>query len=99
MAETSKRAMSSILPLVACGMLATACASSGKGHTYKLYPGPRRTLDELAVVGFGERVRFFRIDGMLVAASDYDRVELVPGSYLIDWRAKFDVGIAGSKFE
>lgn len=75
-------------------LLATllACGCFGKtGHTYKLYPGPVRPPEELAVVKFGKRVNSVRIGGMRVDKKDYDRIELLPGSYLIDWRTTFSV--------
>ena len=69
--------------------LALACASTGMGHAYKLYPGPPRPPDELATLRFGSRVFLVQVDGMLVQASDYEVVELLPGEHEIRWSATF----------
>jgi len=85
----SKRAVNPLMPLVVSILLAGACASPG--HIYKLYPGPRRPAEELAIIRFGDSVSSLRIDGMRVEESDYERVELLPGSYVIDSRKTFSV--------
>ena len=71
-------------------LIASGCFGK-TGHTYKLYPGPVRPPEELAVVKFGERVTSLRVGGMRVDRKDYDRIELLPGTYLIDWQTTFTV--------
>ena len=62
-------------------LLVVSCA--GEEFTYKLYPGPRRSGADLAIIGFGESASSIRIEGMLVDRGDYGRVELFPGSYTV----------------
>lgn len=69
-------------------LLAFGCGGKS-GHTYKLYPGPERPPKELAILKFGEQVTSLRIEGMRVDKTDYDRIELLPGTYLVGWRTTF----------
>jgi len=73
-------------------LLASGCFGK-TGHTYKLYPGPERPPEELATVELGKRVTSLRVGGMRVDKKDYDRIELLPGSYLIDWQTTFTLSL------
>ena len=84
------RTLARLRLVLLAALLASGCLGK-TGHTYKLYPGPERPPEELAVVEFGERVTSIRIEGMRVDKGDYDRIELLPGTYQIDWRTTFSV--------
>jgi hypothetical protein len=84
------RTMAGLWLILLVTLLAFGCGGKA-GHTYKLYPGPERPPEELAILKFGEQVTSLRIEGMRVDKMDYDRIELLPGTYLIDWRTTFSV--------
>jgi len=92
MATTVKRAAGFFVPLLLVALI-VACASTGAGHAYKLYPGPPRTPVELATLRFGDGVTSLQVDGMRVNSADYERVELLPGKHDITWDATFAVSV------
>lgn len=71
------------------------CASNGDSaeHVYKLYPGPGRPDAELAIVELRPPVHAIRIDGLRMAAHDYQSATLLPGEHRIAWEATFGVSV------
>lgn len=72
--------------VLATGPLLAACATHEypQEHTYKYYRGPARPPTELATLALGDATAV-RIDGRQVTRSDYTHVELLPGTYSLEW--------------
>lgn len=71
--------------LVLVGLLAVSCAAPAR-KGYKLYPGPERPPEELAIVELSGAWSA-RFDGVGATRSDWQEVHLLPGEHLIEWEA------------
>ena len=72
--------------------LSYGCVSYPSTEIYKLYPGPVRSNDSIAIVHLGKE-RSVYIDGMLVNRRDWASAHLVPGSHSITWQRMFMVSV------
>ena len=68
-----------------------ACSSLPQ-DSYKLYAGPNRPLEELAVVRLGDQYHV-RIDGLSASRADWAEVHLLPGYHSIEWETTFAVSV------
>jgi hypothetical protein len=71
--------------LVLAGLLAVSCAAP-QLKSYKLYPGPERPAEELAIVEL-DGAWSARFDGMGATRNDWHEVHLLAGEHLIEWEA------------
>lgn len=74
--------------LLAVVVGASAC-STGSGYTYKLYPGPVLSSQELTTLQLGDGIHWVEIDGMRVARSDFEFITVLPGTHEIRWSSAF----------
>lgn len=79
---------------VACAALAAAllgCAG-GPAETliYKLYPGPSRRANEIAIVRLGDAAAL-EVDGRPVSRADWSEVHVLPGTHRLRWQTEFGV--------
>ena len=58
--------------------------SSASSYAYKLYPGPRRELSEIATVHI-YHASVFSFDGRIADRNDWDEVQMLPGVHTIGW--------------
>lgn len=72
--------------------LSYGCASYPSTEIYKLYPGPVRSNDSIAVVHLGKE-RSVHIDGMSINLRDWGSVHLPPGLHSITWQRMFMVSV------
>jgi hypothetical protein len=74
-------------------IVASACATAPEeAHPYKLYAGPERPLEELAVVQLGN-ADAAEFNGRLVTRGDWSEVHLLPGEHVIRWQTEFGVSV------
>ena len=71
--------------------LLTGCASHGS-VTYKLYPGPKRPESKISTLEL-YNASIAVIDGLQVKYSDYDKIQLLPGSHHIKWTSVHGVSV------
>ena len=76
--------------LALAGTLLASCSTVE--YTYKMYGGPPRPPQDLAVLSLGDVVGVM-IDGRKIARSDYSRVELLPGRYPVYWECVYGVSV------
>jgi hypothetical protein len=67
------------------------CASL-PDESYKLYPGPEKSVEELAVIRLGNAY-IVRIDNMSASRSDWAEVHVLPGHHTIAWESNFMVSV------
>lgn len=79
---------------VACAALAAAllgCAGApAETLIYKLYPGPVRPANEIAIVRLGDAATL-EIDGRPVSHADWTEVHVLPGTHRLRWQTEFGV--------
>jgi hypothetical protein len=80
-----------VLVIAGLALLATGCASPGKGAAYKLYPGELRGADQVAIIRM--EVARATIDGMRVSSSDWSEVHVLPGRHQINWSTEFGASV------
>jgi hypothetical protein len=74
-------------------IVASACATGPEEvHSYKLYAGPERPLETLAVVQLGN-ADAAEFNGRLVTRGDWSEVHLLPGEHVIRWQTEFGVSV------
>ena len=74
-------------------IVASACATGPEEvHSYKLYAGPERPLETLAVVQLGD-ADAAEFNGRLVTRGDWSEVHLLPGEHVIRWQTEFGVSV------
>lgn len=67
------------------------CSDSAT-QIYKLYPGPQRSAQELAIVRLVE-VQGARFDGLAASRGDWGEVHLLPGEHQVEWGEEFGVSV------
>jgi len=67
-------------------IIAQGCATTSAAPPYKLYPGPERPREELAVVLAEPRLYSIEINGLKVHPEDWSEVQMAPGTHLIAFR-------------
>lgn len=78
------RPMRAFVALLAA--LPLACTSARReSHVYKLYPGPVRPPEALALLRLGDAPAV-EIDGRAAQRGDWSEVALLPGTHRIRWR-------------
>jgi hypothetical protein len=73
-------------------LLAGCTSNSTPPGPYKLYPGPARPTAELARLKLGDAFAV-RLDGLMVAASDWDQVVLLPGPHQVDTIVEYGASV------
>lgn len=76
--------MNKVVPVFLLAAFLAGCAHNSPAvWSYKLYPGPTRPAAELAILRLDANFAL-RVDGYMVAGTDWNEVLLLPGRHEVD---------------
>ena len=73
-----------VTTIATCVVLGSTSSCAPAQYVYKMYPGPTRSENELAIVSLNDAARA-TIGDRNVSHADYSRAQLLPGTYPVNW--------------